>query len=540
MARIGAALMLLGAMAVHAQTPTTATIRGRVVAADTGLPIAFARVALVSTSSTKSPPDPVFSDSDGRFQLTGLNAGRYSVSATKTGYLTASFGAHTPFDRSVDVVVQQTGAIDRIDFQLVKSAAISGRIVDDLGDPAVGATVTASRVLRVDGSSRLTRVKSTTTDDLGEYRLGGLPAGRFIVSVGGGGGAATRWNPGFFPGTPSLSSAVPIAVSAGDEVGTRDFIATPAGSSTTKMANVSGVLVDAQGGAASGTVALSLVSDLLEARFGVSGGVRPGGEFSFAVGPGDYVLAARGPAGQGTPPLRLTIGEADISGLRLALASGGTISGRLIFDGAAPPKASAVQIETWSPDVDADTQSLLAGPPSPNGPRPGVVFDGDTFSVSGLFGDRELRVRTAPPGWAVKAITLGRQDIEDVPIAFENGRVVTGVEIVLTDHPAQLSGGVIDADGKPVGDYSVVLFPEDRVRVRHPSRAARWVRADQTGRFSIDGLRGGSYLVIAVDRVDAAAWADHEYLDRLRPRATRVTLGDGEKKVTTLTRIVSP
>ena len=35
------------------------------------------------------------------------------------------------------------------------------------------------------------RVRGTTTDDLGEYRLGGLPAGRFIVSVGGGGGAAT-------------------------------------------------------------------------------------------------------------------------------------------------------------------------------------------------------------------------------------------------------------------------------------------------------------------------------------------------------------
>ena len=95
MPRIATALVLLGAMAVHAQEPTTATIRGRVVAADTGLPIAFARVGLVSTSSTKRLPDTVFSDSDGRFQLTGVSAGRYTVSATKTGYLTTRFGAHS-------------------------------------------------------------------------------------------------------------------------------------------------------------------------------------------------------------------------------------------------------------------------------------------------------------------------------------------------------------------------------------------------------------------------------------------------------------
>ena len=329
-------------------------------------------------------------------------------------------------------------------------------------------------------------------------------------------------------------------MSAGDEVGARDFIATPAGAGTATVAKVSGVVVNPQGGAASGTVSISQVSDLIEARFGSSQQVRPSGEFSFTAGPGDYVLIARGPPGQGTAPLRITVGEADITGLRLALGRGGSISGRLTFDGANPPKPNAAQIEAWSPDVDAETQNLLAGPPSPNGPRSGVVFDGDTVLISGLFGTRELRVRTPLPGWAVKSITIERQDIEDVPIAFEDGRAVTGVEIVLTDHAAQLSGVVTDGDRKVVGDYSVLLFPEDRTRIRHPSRAARWVRPDHTGRFTIDGLRGGSYLAIAVDRVDDTVWADNEYLDRLRPRATRVTLVDGEKRTITLERVSAP
>jgi hypothetical protein len=540
MTRLAAALVLVGTVAVRAQAPATSTIRGRVIAAETGLPLPNAHVSVVSSSpAADAVQDPVLTDIDGRFQLTNLVAGRFTVSAAKAGYVSARFGAGTPFDRAVDVAAQGA-TIEGIDFHLVKSSAISGRIVDDLGDPAVGVSVSAARMLRVDGTNRLSRVKSTTTDDLGEYRLGGLPAGRFIVSVGGGGGAATRWTPGFFPGTPSLSRAQPIAVSAGEDVGARDFVAPPAGTGTARLARLSGTVVDAQGSAVSGTIALSQVSDLIEARFGSSQPLRPGGDFSFTLGPGDYVLLARGSTGQGSAPLRVTVGDTDIAGLRLTLGRGGSITGRLVFDGTNPPKPSAVQIEAWSPDVDATAQSLLAGPRSSNGPTSGVSFNGDVFSISSLFGTHELRVRTLPPGWALKRITHETRDIEDVPLDFEDGRAITGVEIVLTDHPAQVTGVVTDEDGQDVRDYSVLLFPEDRTRVRHPSRAARWVRPDHTGRFVIDGLRGGSYLTIAVERVDDTTWADQEYLEGFRSRATRVTLADGEKKAVTLKRISRP
>src|SRR5438552_4408426 len=96
------------------------TITGRVIADDTGDPLHNARVSL-SPSAQGTPV--VLSDSDGRFTLT-VPAGRYSVVASKTGY----GRRETPIAES-----------DRVEIRLLRSAAISGRVVDEVGDPAAGA-----------------------------------------------------------------------------------------------------------------------------------------------------------------------------------------------------------------------------------------------------------------------------------------------------------------------------------------------------------------------------------------------------------------
>jgi hypothetical protein len=41
-------------------------------------------------------------------------------------------------------------------------------------------------------------------------------------------------------------------------------------------------------------------------------------------------------------------------------------------------------------------------------------------------------------------------------------------------------------------------------------------------------MPSGSYYAIALDYVEAGAWADPELLERLKTRAKRFTLGDGQ------------
>ena len=67
---------------------------------------------------------------------------------------------------------------------LVRGAAIAGRVVDDLGEPAQRVQVRAAKLRRFASEWRLIPFgESVETNDLGEYRLHGLPPGEYVVSA---------------------------------------------------------------------------------------------------------------------------------------------------------------------------------------------------------------------------------------------------------------------------------------------------------------------------------------------------------------------
>src|SRR5262245_48194467 len=152
-ARVVAVLIGLVALPLRAQPPNT--IRGRVIADDTGEPLANARVA-APLAAVGTPV--VLTDDDGRFTLT-VPAGATRIVASKTGYGRS--------DTSVPVGGQT------IDIRLQRAAAISGRVVDGVGEPIQGARVSAQKP---PPAPQEAPAGGTLTDDRGEYRLAGLPA----------------------------------------------------------------------------------------------------------------------------------------------------------------------------------------------------------------------------------------------------------------------------------------------------------------------------------------------------------------------------
>ena len=143
---------------VPSQTPTL--ISGQVVADETGDPIENAQVM-------PTPPglgtSVVLTDGNGRFELIAPTTS--GVSVRKSGY--------TPRE-----IALATGAVQ---IRLRRGAVISGRVVDEFGDPVLAAHLAAQIVST--GSGNLTTAAATDTDDLGEYRLAGLPAGAFVVTM---------------------------------------------------------------------------------------------------------------------------------------------------------------------------------------------------------------------------------------------------------------------------------------------------------------------------------------------------------------------
>ena len=520
-----------------AQQTGTSVIRGRVVSAATGEPLRKARVTLLVNIPA------VFTDNEGRFAFTNLPAGRYTVSARKTGYATTIYGAAQAGSPPIAVEVASRATVDGIEIRMPKGAAISGHVIDQFGDPIERAFVTAQRLTRAGGLPNLVTQAATMTDDLGEYRLGGLPAGSFIISarvpVTGGpllsvtapdgnfqmasvtivGGVSTMTFAGprgatYYPGGPSLSRAQPITVHPGDEAASIDFTALP-----TSPATVSVTLLDPGGNPVGGMAAIAREGDPSLTGEGRAMPVRPPAT-AVTLEPGEWVMFAKGKEGAATR--RFTAAPGDMS-IAVTLAKGARVGGRIVVDGVAASRPGLV-VEANPTDVQVNPSSL--------GDTGNVKPDG-TFEIPDVLGRRTLRLQSVPPGMAVTAIQSGERSLLDSPIEFQPGLDLLNVQFALTSHPPVLSGTAAGASGVPVKDFTVLIFRGDDSLP--PSRAlARRARPNQNGTFQLDDLAPGAYVIAAVADVDEASAASAEYLGAVRARGVPVRLAERERRTIVL------
>jgi hypothetical protein len=509
--------------------PQLAAIRGRIVSGDSDTPVRKARVTLVAEAGGAAARDPIYSDADGRFEFLDVVPGRYSVGAWKSGFAPARFGAGSPLGPAIPIVARAGQATDDVEIRLVKGGAISGRVVDEFGDPMAGWSVTVGRPVLAGGRAR---VESTTpsvqTDDLGEYRVGGLPAGTFVVGAfgfapfrvasdepGAPPRVGVRPSTIFYPDAGSMAHATSIVLHAGEETSGIDVTI----GATPRTFTISGRVIDPE--AADASSVLSATTDgggIREASGGATRAVPPSGEFTMVLDAGEYSLVAQN--GHGIAMQHLSL-EANISDLQLTLSKAARISGRVVFEGVAA-RPSNVLVEAASNDDGGNRLS-----------RADRVGASGTFTLTNVIGTRELRVSALPGGWTVKSITSGGRSIADVPIDFKGGEDLRDVVIVLTDRIAALNGTVVDPRQQPVPGASVIVFAEDR---RQLPRRARWVRSDITGHFVISDLPAGEYRAVTADEVDEGRWQTAEYLEAFRARAVHVTLAAGESATLALPR----
>src|SRR5262245_10574957 len=132
---------------IRAQTPQrdasaasligTASITGIVVTDDADArPV---RMAMISVQATGTSP-VTSTDDSGRFVIARLPAGRYSISASKAGFVRTTYGAKRPGGSGVPVILADGGRAN-ITVRLARGAAISGTVRSATGDPIANASV---------------------------------------------------------------------------------------------------------------------------------------------------------------------------------------------------------------------------------------------------------------------------------------------------------------------------------------------------------------------------------------------------------------
>jgi protocatechuate 3,4-dioxygenase beta subunit len=115
----------------------TAIIRGRVLAADTGKPLRRARIQLTAPELAGAPRN-TSTDADGRYEFMELPAGRFTIRVTRSGYLSLAYGQRRPREAAKPLQLADQEVLERVDVALPRMAVISGRIVDEMGDPIEG------------------------------------------------------------------------------------------------------------------------------------------------------------------------------------------------------------------------------------------------------------------------------------------------------------------------------------------------------------------------------------------------------------------
>ena len=547
-------------------------IRGRVVADEPGAntPIAKARV-VVRPAENPDFVDFMFTDSSGLFEFSSLPAGRYTVLAEKSGFASTRYGAEGLLDRPIAIEVTDGGR-EELEIRLPKGGAIAGHVVDDLGDPLVGARIMINGI-RVEGTRQQLFPSPqipSETDDQGAFRIGSLPAGRFLLSIVPRGqeppASASSDVPNslptrrvgsdrtFYPSSATSGDATPIDLKPGEERLDVDVALTPFRPAVLTL-SVASAPDPALNGATSPAEAIRLGVDprvvrsiqpvrvafasedtpdgvsqdnVLERRGGVDlfGGAIGPQPIDVTMGPGSWAVIARKGVDGAITRLNLAPGETASTALEIRPAS--HVSGRVVFEGSTRrPEASSVYVDVIGAGQDRNVSPLLLLP----GGRVATKPDG-SFALTGLLGMVEFAV-AAPRGWAVSRLTAGDRELLGAPIRFDGGETMNDIRIALTDQVGEIGGSVVESDARPAAGCKIAIFPADPDTAFNRYRMLQ-VQADRAGRFVVRGLPSGKYAVAPSRDLKSDSWTAPDSLARLRAGAITLTLAEHEKKALAL------
>ncbi len=524
----------------------TASLRGRVLASQTGTPLRRAQVTLAAAEGQMRRV--ATTDGEGRYEFRELPAGRFSISAIKAGYVTQQYGQRRPFEPGTPVSVADGDAIERIDFALQSGSVITVRVTDDFNEPLVGAQIQVQRFqYGTDGQRRLTGAPGgpgfmNVTDDRGEFRAYGLSPGEYVVSAivrGIGGPPGNRddttdgFAPTYYPGTVSMADAQPISVGAGEERSVQFALV------ATRLSRISGTVMNSEGRPAAGAQLSVSTRQGNGANSYGGGAVAADGSFSIAgIAPGEVSIDVRprmrpGETGGEFASVPVTVSGTDITGLRIVTGKGATVRGRVVFEGTSPrtsPGSSGPLRVMATPADPTNRTMFFGGDPRSNG----VVDENGNFELAMATGPVFFFV-TTPQSWVTKSITIEGNDITDEAFDATGKQSVTGLVIRLTDKLTQISGRVSDGRGQLLRDYVVVIQPAEEKEPLIASRLTRTARPDTNGRFETRGMRPGRYLATAVEAIEQGRQFSPEFREQLRRGAREFAVREGETVALDLT-----
>jgi protocatechuate 3,4-dioxygenase beta subunit len=483
-----------------------------------GQPVRKATVQLAGVPGQYS----AVTDTEGRFAIDDLKAGRYVLVAEHPGLVQTG---------SQRVLIALSQDKSDVIVRLQPAAVITGKITDPDGDPMRDVGVIATRV-GVTRAGNRHDFGNGSTNDLGEFRISDLRPGRYTVV------ATPQENlqapspsqkekvadqfvyvATYYPGTVDKNQSAPVEAQGGGE--------TPINFSvlTGKAYHVTG---DVQGLPSSDIAQIMLTS---EHGFETQQQLGPDGKFDFPhLMPGTYhaqAIIATVSASTFQPAMQvldvnqsIEVNGQDIRGLHLQVDQGASVKGKMRIDTAQTFDWTQLMVTLLNTEMGTTFQR----------PTISSVANDGTFEVKNVpHGKYYLEVAVHGQSnklrdYFTKAVMLNGQEVGDSGFASGPG---TYLDVVISARGATIEGTVVDEKGKPVPSVTVIDVPDAERRLRPD--LYQQDTTDEHGHFSLRGLNPGSYTVLAFEELQENV-RDPEFLQSYGSQGQKVELDEGMDK----------
>jgi hypothetical protein len=499
-------------------------LAGRVVDANTGEPVARAHVTIRFFQGNQPAPEVTFlSDADGSFRITNLPDGGYSVFCEKAGYLPSNqsmagmggiLSANSGDAKPVTMVIKLTA-----------QAAVEGTVVDDRDLPAENTFIQLLRQQVVNGRKQWISTGGIGTDETGFFRLFGLPAGHYYVSIMPRLNGARRvqhlaYPHLYYPNVNDVAAAQPIDLKAGDEAEIKIRLPEPV-----PAFEVRGVVATAAQNAN-----MSLIRQPSNPNVQT-----PTGDLTFDartkafrfthVTPGMYQLTATVMQDNRTSfaTATVTVGSSDVTGIRLEPVEA-SLDGILRLEGDAPQQRPSGFVFARSDQYSNSGQVDAEGKFHIPNLQPG------TYHIATQINSMQS---------CVQSVLSGGRDVRD-GLTIAAGVALDPIEITLSSHCGSVDVSLTPSDAPLPPNLTAYLLRKAGDELTLERQGYRVPGSnDGTAHFNIQGVAPGEYIVYIWPQDLPIEWADAEYMKQFDSYGQKVTVTEDSKATVTLDKVIT-
>jgi protocatechuate 3,4-dioxygenase beta subunit len=512
----------------------SAGLEGIVIDMSTGQPMSGVHVRLMGEPGPARVESNygALTEKTGRFSISNIVPGTYGVRGISPGYITA--GKLEGMTVLPSIRLKPGEHITDLKLEMVRHAVLTGRVVDEFGDPMDGIGVEAEQLSGDQYLSVTPGRGETVTDDRGAFQIPVGP-GRYRLKVDPpvdsnlkeirtDGTSPALYATTYYPNAGVWNRATVIEVKAGETAGPLDIHLVRVHPMTI------GGIVTGSPNAARPWVRMRMGDNPDDLTALDPAPTDAAGRFSIPnARPGHYWMQAMYNTGgvvMQSQIVEVTSDSANAANIELTLIPAGELTGTI----ETPAGASPVKIALQPLGTRAFSRPGAEGEANKEGAfRIGGILPGKYWVMVQPLGDNAY----------IKSMQLDGVESSSGQIDLSRGAAGSRLKVVVDANAAQISGTVLDKDGQPLTHTLAEIRLLNSPTGDDPPQPEQVRALVPDGRYSIRNLRPGKYWLLVTDPMHSGDVTSPAVMKALAAGAMEVELKEGDRLVKDL-RVATP